>query len=152
MAKADNYRPWDKSEREAWQKRMDKIEGKREATKNSATFLGDKIKLSISLPSDVKNEFDEKLKKDNLKPTDIFVHGISMYLNDELRINKHQAVILRMNNKSEKDTKTVCFQCYESMKEAFETKLKKEKLKKNDVLKTIVYQYINGELRVNKTK
>ena len=36
--------------------------------------------------------------------------------------------------------------------EQFTEKLKQDKLTKQDVLETAVYQYINGELRVNKTK
>lgn len=50
------------------------------------------------------------------------------------------------------EKKTVTFQCYKGMKELFDEKLKKNKDKKNDILTTIAYQYINGELRVNKNK
>ena len=34
----------------------------------------------------------------------------------------------------------------------FSEKLKEDKLSKQEVLETAVYQYINGELRVNKNK
>lgn len=83
------YKPWDKKEREEWQKRMDEIENRREAKNNNATYLGEKVRLDVPLPADVKDLLAKKLKQDNLKPSDIFVKGMSLYLNDELRINRH---------------------------------------------------------------
>lgn len=40
----------------------------------------------------------------------------------------------------------------EELHDQFNQKLKQDKLTKQDVLETAVYQYINGELRVNKIK
>jgi hypothetical protein len=48
--------------------------------------------------------------------------------------------------------KQIGFLLEQCVNEQFTEKLKQDKLTKQDVLETAVYQYINGELRVNKTK
>lgn len=50
------------------------------------------------------------------------------------------------------DKKKIQFRVEDEIFDQFNQKLKQDKLTKQDVLETAVYQYINGELRVNKTK
>lgn len=50
------------------------------------------------------------------------------------------------------DKKKIQFRVEDEIFDQFNQKLKQDKLTKQDVLETAVYQYINGELRVNKNK
>lgn len=46
--------------------------------------------------------------------------------------------------------KTIIFHVNEALYEQFNEKLKKDGLTKKEVLETAVYQYLNGDMKINK--
>jgi len=51
-------------------------------------FLQGKKCITAYIPEELFNQFNDKLKKDNISKQELIETAIYQYLNDELRINK----------------------------------------------------------------
>ena len=89
-------KPWSKKEREEWQKRMDELDKKLESGtylrsekqiaeskkryEKQKEHMSGKTTLTISMPIELKEKFNEQLKKDKMSASEVLIVAIHQYL------------------------------------------------------------------------